>query len=152
MLPSQSLSGHPSTFCSDGVLLSFQGLDVSRLLHGVLALNGDWRLIIELFPCIQAGRPQQDHTHLEGWDSVFNLVSPSALRPGSRGQRGYVTETKRSLIPMAKTPELVSPLCSVSVVGWLGLCVHRPLSDGHRRLKLLPGSSLLSFHWPKQVI
>ena len=117
----------PSTFYSDGVLLSFQGLDVSRLLHGALALNGDRQLIIELSPCIQAGRPQQDHTHLEGWGSVFNLVSPSALRPGSRGQRGYVTERKRSLIPMAKTTELLSPLCSGSVAGWLGLCAQTAL-------------------------
>lgn len=46
----EASSGCPSTgelaFCSDHVVLSFQGLNVFSLLHGTMPLNGDWWLIV----------------------------------------------------------------------------------------------------------
>lgn len=52
----EASSGCPSTgeqaFCSDHVMLSFRGLNVFTRLCGTVPLNGDWWLIIELFPGI----------------------------------------------------------------------------------------------------
>ena len=98
----EASSGCPSTgeqaFCSDHIMLSFRGLSVFARLHGTVPLNGDRWLTIELFPGIQAGHPQHNRAHLEGWESAFNPVSPSTLSPGSQGQQGNVTETKWPLI------------------------------------------------------